>query len=142
MSTFAVAITKQELTTQLNTEGHMGLVDEPIKVGGQNKGPTPYDLLSGALASCTSITLRLYANRKKLDVSRIRVQVNHEKEYKTDCEGCEENPQKIDKFERLIKIEGNITAEQRQRMLEIANKCPVHRTLESSAEISSKLDNY
>lgn len=140
MSTFAVAITKQELTTQLNTEGHMGLVDEPVEIGGQDKGPTPYDLLAGALASCTSITLRLYANRKKLDVSRIRVKVNYDKEYRTDCEGCEENPQKIDVFERIIKIEGNLTEDQRKRMLQISNMCPVHRTLEGESEIRSRLD--
>ncbi|MEO9966903.1 MAG: OsmC family protein [Reichenbachiella sp.] len=139
MGTYAVAITKNELTTQLNTEGHMGLVDEPIEIGGQNKGPTPYDLLSGALASCTSITLRLYANRKKLEVSRIRVRVDFGREYRTDCASCDEKGQKVDVFERVITVEGDLTAEQKNRMLEIANLCPVHRTLEAQAEISTRL---
>lgn len=141
MSTFAVAITKDELTTQLNTDGHMGLVDEPVEIGGLDKGPTPYDLLCGALASCTSITLRLYANRKEWEVSRIRVRVNHAKEYKKDCATCEDEPKKVDAFERIISIEGELTDEQRQRLLEIANRCPVHRTLEAEAEIDTRLDS-
>lgn len=139
MSNFAVAITKEELTTQLNTDGHMGLVDEPIEIGGLDKGPTPYDLLSGALASCTSITLRLYANRKQLNVTRIRVQVNYGKGYREDCEGCLEKKEKTDVFERIVAIEGDLTEEQRQRMLVIANLCPVHRTLESEAKIMTRL---
>ncbi|MEP1780501.1 OsmC family protein [Reichenbachiella sp.] len=139
MSTFAVAITKNELTTQLNTKGHMGLVDEPVEIGGLDKGPTPYDLLCGSLASCTSITLRLYANRKELDVSRIRVQVNFAREYKEDCAACNDGPKKVDVFERIISLEGGLTDEQKQRMLEIANMCPVHITLEAQAEIETKL---
>lgn len=139
MSSFAVAITKKELTTQLNTDGHMGLVDEPVEIGGLNKGPTPYDLLCGALASCTSITLRLYANRKKWEVTRIRVEVKHAKTYKKDCEDCEASSIKVDTFERNISLEGNLSDEQRQRLLEIANKCPVHKTLESENEIETSL---
>ncbi|MEP2023666.1 MAG: OsmC family protein [Reichenbachiella sp.] len=139
MSTFAVAITKDELTTQLNTDGHMGLVDEPIEIGGLNKGPTPYDLLCGALASCTSITLRLYANRKEWDITRIRVEVKYAKEYKEDCESCDEKSQKVDTFERIISIEGNLDEDKKQRMLQIANKCPVHRTLESDTVIRTTL---
>lgn len=139
MSSFAVAITKKELTTQLNTDGHMGLVDEPVEIGGLNKGPTPYDLLCGALASCTSITLRLYANRKEWDVTRIRVEVKHSKEYKEDCENCDKLSDKVDTFERNISLEGNLTDEQKQRLLEIANKCPVHKTLESDKIINTSL---
>lgn len=139
MSTFAVAITKKELTTQLNTDGHMGLVDEPVEIGGLDKGPTPYDLLCGALASCTSITLRLYANRKEWDVNRIRVEVNHSKEYKEDCENCDQSGNKTDTFERMISLEGDLSEEQKQRLLEIANKCPVHKTLESDITIKTSL---
>lgn len=139
MSTFAVAITKDELTTQLNTDGHMGLVDEPVEIGGLNKGPTPFDLLCGALASCTSITLRLYTNRKEWKVTRIRVEVKHAKDYKEACETCDELPKKIDVFERVISLEGDLDDTQRQRMLQIANACPVHKTLEAQAEIDTKL---
>ncbi|WP_084373942.1 OsmC family protein [Reichenbachiella faecimaris] len=140
MSTYAVAITKEELTTQLNTDGHMGLVDEPVEIGGLDKGPTPYDLLCGALASCTSITLRLYANRKEWDVSRIRVEVKYAKSYKEACETCDEKPQKVDTFERIISLEGNLDNDQKNRMLQIANSCPVHRTLESDILVETRLD--
>lgn len=139
MSTFAVAVTKDELTTQVSTDGHMGLVDEPVEIGGLNKGPTPYDLLCGALASCTSITLRLYANRKEWDVTRIRVEVKHAKNYKELCEDCENQSQKVDVFERIISLEGNLDEKQKQRMLKIANACPVHKTLEAEAIVESKL---
>lgn len=139
MNTFAVAITKEELTTQVSTEGHMGLVDEPVEIGGLDKGPTPYDLLCGALASCTSITLRLYANRKEWEVSRIRVEVRYAKEYKADCENCDQSSPKVDTFERMISIEGDLTDQQKERMLQIANNCPVHKTLESDIHISSRL---
>ena len=139
MSTFAVAITKDELTTQVSTDGHMGLVDEPVEIGGLNKGPTPYDLLCGALASCTSITLRLYANRKKWNVTRIRVEVRHDKDYKEVCESCEEKSQKVDAFERIITLEGDLDDKQKERMLQIANACPVHKTLEAQAIVETKL---
>lgn len=139
MSTFAVAITKEELTTQVSTDGHMGLVDEPVEIGGLNKGPTPYDLLCGALASCTSITLRLYANRKKWNISRIRVEVKHAKDYKEICEDCENQKQKIDSFERIISLEGTLEDDQKVRLLQIANACPVHKTLEAQAVVKTKL---
>lgn len=139
MGSFAVAITKKELTTQLNTEGHMGLVDEPVEIGGQNKGPTPYDLLCGALASCTSITLRLYANRKKWHVTRIRVEVKHDKVYKKDCETCDEPKKKTDRFERKITLEGDLDEKQKERMIQIANKCPVHQTMDSDNDIVTVL---
>ena len=139
MNSFAVAITKQELSTQVSTDGHMGLVDEPIEIGGQNKGPTPYDLLCGALASCTSITLRLYANRKKWDVSRIRVEVKYNQVYKEDCTDCEDKLQKIDQFDRFISIEGAIEDDQKKRLIEIANKCPIHKILDSENRINTYL---
>ena len=81
MSNFAVAVTKDTLTTQVSTPNHIGLTDEPIEIGGQNKGPSPYDLLIGALASCTAITLRMYIDRKGWDVQRIRVRVNYSRDY-------------------------------------------------------------
>ncbi len=139
MDKFAVAITKDSYTTQISTHNHMGLTDEPIELGGQNKGPTPYELLMAALASCTSITLRMYINRKGWDVSRIRVRVNYSRDYKEDCESCSSADKKIDVFERIIDIEGNLDNDMKQRLLEIANKCPVHLTLENNAKIETHL---
>ena len=117
----------------------MGLTDEPIDLGGQNKGPTPYELLMAALASCTSITLRMYINHKGWDVSRIRVRVNYSRDYKEDCESCSSTNSKIDVFERIIDVEGNLDTKMKERLLEIANKCPVHLTLENNAKIETHL---
>jgi len=139
MGKFAVAITKDSYTTQISTPDHMGLTDEPIELGGQNKGPTPYELLMAALASCTSITLRMYINRKGWDVSRIRVRVNYSRDYKEDCESCSSTQSKIDVFERIIDVEGNLDNKMKERLLEIANKCPVHLTLENNAKIETHL---
>ncbi len=123
----------------MSTPDHMGLTDEPIEFGGQNKGPSPYDLLMGALASCTSITLRMYINRKGWDVQRIRVRVNYSRDYEADCESSSSVKKKIDVFERIINIEGNLDDTKRARILEIANKCPVHQTLEGKAKIKSRI---
>ena len=139
MSKFAVAITKDSYTTQVSTTDHMGLTDEPVALGGQNKGPTPYDLLMGALASCTSITLRMYLNRKGWDAERIRVRVNYSRDYEKDCESCGSGTKKIDVFERIIHVDGNLDETQKARILEIANKCPVHLTLESKARITTRI---
>jgi putative redox protein len=139
MSKFAVAITKDTYTTQVSTPDHMGLTDEPVALGGHNKGPTPYELLMGALASCTSITLRMYFNRKGWDVDRIRVRVNYSRDYEKDCESCDGGDKKIDVFERIIHIEGELDEKQQERVLYIANKCPVHQTLENKARINTRL---
>ena len=139
MNNFAVAITKDTYTTQVSTQHHMGLTDEPVALGGQNKGPSPYDLLMGALASCTSITLRMYLNRKGWDVKRIRVRVNYSRDYEMDCESSSSVKKKIDVFERIINIEGNLDETKRARILEIANKCPVHLTLENKAKIKTRM---
>ncbi|MCG8309519.1 MAG: OsmC family protein [Cytophagales bacterium] len=140
MSSFAVAITKDTYTTQVSTPDHMGLTDEPVELGGQNKGPSPYDLLMGALASCTSMTLRMYINRKGWDVKRIRVRVDYSRDYREDCASASGNMEKVDVFERKISFEGDLDGKKRSRLLEIANKCPVHLTLEGHAKIKTRLD--
>jgi putative redox protein len=139
MNKFAVAVTKDSFTTQVSTQNHIGLTDEPIELGGQNKGPSPYDLLMGALASCTSITLRMYINRKGWDVQRIRVRVNYSRDYQQDCESSSSVKKKIDVFERIIHIEGNIDNKKKERILQIADKCPVHLTLENKAKIKTRM---
>ena len=139
MNNFAVAVTKDSYTTQVSTPSHIGLTDEPIELGGQNKGPSPYDLLMGALASCTSITLRMYINRKGWDVQRIRVRVNYSRDYEQDCESSSSAKKKVDVFERIIHIEGDIDDEKKARILQIADKCPVHLTLENKAKIKTRM---
>jgi putative redox protein len=122
---------------------HRLLADEPKSVGGLDSGPTPYDFVSIALAACTSMTLRLYADRKKLDLGRISVSVSHGKvaaEHCADCgEAAEGRTGKIDRFERTISIEGGVAPDQSNKLLDIADKCPVHRTLESASAIVTKI---
>lgn len=118
---------------------HRMFADEPTDVGGLDSGPSPYDFLSVSLAACTSMTLRIYAAFKKIDVGTISVEVLHDKVHAKDCQDCAEElrdrPGKIDRFERRITIAGDIDAALEAKLLEIADKCPVHRTLEAGAAV-------
>ena len=118
---------------------HRLVADEPQSAGGDELGPTPYDLLLSALGACTSMTLRMYAERKGLEVNNIQVKLEHSRIEASDCETCEDQANKVDQIRRWIRIDGDITEDQRQRMLEIANKCPVHRTLKNQKQITSEL---
>ena len=114
---------------------HRFLADEPVKVGGLDSGPGPYDLLLAGLGACTSMTLRLYAEHKKLPLERVSVRLMHNRIHAEDCLNCETREGMVDRIDRNITMEGPLDAEQRKRLLEIADKCPVHRTLESDIEI-------
>ena len=118
---------------------HRLLADEPIDLGGENTGPSPYDLLLAALGACTSMTLRLYAERKKLPLQQVRVALRHKKIHAEDCRTCETKQGQIDHIERVITLTGYLDDAQRTRLLEIANKCPVHRTLTSEVDIRTQL---
>ena len=118
---------------------HVLRADEPVANGGNDTGPSPYDYLLAALGSCTAMTLRLYARMKKLPLQKVTVRLKHEKIHATDCAECETKEGKIDRIERLIELEGPLSDEQRQRLLEIANRCPVHRTLSSEISIPTRL---
>lgn len=118
---------------------HEALADEPEKVGGLDKGPDPYGYLSAALGACTSMTLRLYAERKKLPLEQVLVRVKHDKIHAEDCESCETKEGKVDRLQREIEIIGDIDDAARQRLLEIADKCPVHQTLERANLIETRL---
>lgn len=131
--------TRQGFTTEINAAGHPLVADEPEDHGGENRGPTPYDLLSAALASCTSMTLRMYADHKKLDLDAVTVRVRHNKIHARDCEDCETRDGRIDELQRSIELEGSLSDEVRQRMLEIADKCPVHKTLHGEIKVRSRL---
>ena len=113
--------------------------DEPVELGGTGAGPTPYGLLCAALGACTSMTLRLYARTKGWPLLQVFVTVRHEKIYARDCAECETREGRIDRLEREIRLIGELSEEQRQRLLQIADKCPVHRTLMSEVRIETRL---
>ena len=120
---------------------HRLFADEPASVGGLDSGPTPYDFLSMALGACTSMTLRMYANFKKVDLGRVSVDVGHAKIHSADCAECTQDEQaaggKIDRFERVITIDGGVPDALAGKIEEIANKCPVHKTLEAKAKVKT-----
>ena len=127
--------------TDILAAGYPLVADEPTSVGGTGAGPSPYDLLSAALATCTSMTLRMYAAHKKIDMASATVRVSHGKIHAKDCEDCESRDGRIDEFRRELLIHGNLSEEQRQRMLEIADRCPVHRTLHGEVKVRTELAN-
>ncbi len=128
-----VTQTGEDFVTQINTAGHTILADEPIDVGGSNKGPSPYDLLSSALGACTGMTLRMYADLKKWDLKEVTVHLKHEKKYQEDVN----NDKKLDHIQREIEIKGDLDETQIARLMEIADKCPVHKTLHENVIIES-----
>ncbi|MEI7473187.1 MAG: OsmC family protein [bacterium] len=107
------------------------IMDEPVSAGGDNEGPSPYDMMLAALGACTSMTIQMYARRKNWEIQDIKVNLTHEKIYAKDCETCETKTGRLDKITRNIEIKGDLSEEQKDRLLEIAEKCPVHKTLSS-----------
>ena len=113
--------------------------DEPLDKGGTNLGPNPYDLLLAGLGACTSMTLKLYAGRKKWPLDAVRVTLSHGKVHAQDCEDCDKDTGMIDVIEKRLELEGELSDEQRARLLEISARCPVHRTLLNEIKIRSEL---
>ena len=126
-------------TTQISVRQHGLIADEPEEVGGNDFGPGPYEFVSSGLGACTAMTLHMYARRKKWDLKEVRVHLEHHKDYATDCHDCDRPQSKIDFFDRILEIEGDLDDAQRSRLLEIADRCPVHRTLTGKVEIRTKL---
>ncbi|MDP5076453.1 MAG: bifunctional alpha/beta hydrolase/OsmC family protein [Nonlabens sp.] len=126
-------------TTQMRAGRHYFTADEPTSVGGNDYGPTPYDLLSSGLASCTVMTIQMYAKRKNWHIENVTCEVHYDKQHATDCEHCEDESAKLDTFTRTLKITSNLDEKQLQRILQIADKCPVHKTLHSKTQIVTKL---
>jgi putative redox protein len=117
---------------------HRLRADEPVSVGGADTGPNPYDLLLAALGACTAMTVRMYADAKKLPLSGVTVDLTHEKIHAKDCADCDTERPRLDRIERVVALEGSLDEAQHARLMEIANRCPVHRTLEAGVDISTR----
>lgn len=122
-------------TTEIIAGQHQLIADEPPSVGGADEGPTPYGYLLSGLGACTAMTLRMYADHKKIDLKEVEVKLTHDKIHQVDGENSESSKGKIDQIKRKIKLTGDLTDEQRKRLIEIADRCPVHKTLEGKPEI-------
>lgn len=134
-----VARTGQGLRTEIMAGGHGLVADEPESLGGTNTGPTPYDLLSAALGACTSMTLRMYADHKGWPLEEATVYLKHTKIHAEDCAHCETKEGKIDRITRELEVKGDLDEAQRKRLTEIANRCPVHRTLHREIDVPTSL---
>jgi len=127
-------------TTEILAGSHRLKADEPVDVGGNDYGATPYDLLLSSLGACTAMTIKMYANRKGWDLKQVEVHLSHKKDYANNCESCD-SKSKIDQISRFIDIKGELDESQIKRLLEIADKCPVHRTLHSEVKVETELMN-
>ena len=128
-------------TTQMKVGSHYMTADEPTTYGGNDFGPSPYELVTAGLSACTAMTLQMYAKRKGWKIDNVEVHTSYSKTHALDCDDCESSDAKIDTFERDIRITGVFNDQQRERLLQIADKCPVHKTLHSETRIISNLVN-
>jgi uncharacterized OsmC-like protein len=126
-------------TQEIGMGPHRLIADEPATAGGMDAGPSPYDLLCASLGACTSMTLGMYARRKQWPLESVTVRLRHSRIHASDCAECETKEGMLDRIERDIELAGVLTQEQRTKLLEIADKCPVHRTLKSEIDIRSRL---
>ena len=124
---------------EAKTDHHTIIIDEAKDVGGDGKGPDPYDLLLTALGGCTSMTIMMYARRKEWPLESVQVKLNHEKIHATDCEECVTEEGKLDQITKTIYLKGDLTQDQKERILEIAERCPVNKTLTTECRVVGKL---
>jgi uncharacterized OsmC-like protein/esterase/lipase len=129
----------RKFTRRIYTEKHQLIADEPLSSGGSDLGPNPYEYLLSGLGACTSMTVRMYANHKKLKLDNIGVTLSHSRIHAEDCKECDSQEGFVDRIHKIIKLEGELSETERQRLLEIANKCPVHLTLHNEILIESEL---
>ncbi|WP_235298275.1 bifunctional alpha/beta hydrolase/OsmC family protein [Portibacter marinus] len=135
-----VKLENDGFTTEIMAGNHGLVADEPEDIGGNDFGPSPYELLNASLGACTAMTLQMYARRKKWPLDTVKVHLSFDRRYIEDCASCEDPKSKISHFDVCINLEGNLSQEQRERLLEIANKCPVHRTLDEEVSFNTYLE--
>ncbi|MEX0686318.1 MAG: OsmC family protein [Balneolales bacterium] len=130
---------KQNFNTVMTAGPHDLTADEPVSMGGKDAGPDPYDYLLMALGSCSAITMRMYAERKQWPLADVYLELRHYKTHAKDCKDCEDKDAHLDYIEKEIILKGDLTDDQKDKLLEIAGKCPVHRTLLNTVKITSSL---
>ncbi len=140
MAQVVVAWGERPFTQEIEAAGHRWQADEPQELGGQDQGPNPYQLLLSALGACTCITLQMYAGRKGWPLKRVRVELDHQRLHAQDCRDCETKEGFISEIGQTLFLQGELDQEQRQRLLEIAGKCPVKRTLSREIKVRLELD--
>jgi putative redox protein len=131
----------ENLQHQVIADPHSFIVDEPMGEG-DGLGPNPYDLLLSALGACTAMTLLMYAERKKIPIESVSIELDHQRTYRNDCVDCSEEERRLETISRRITIRGDISEEQKKRLLEIANKCPVHRTIQAKPTIQDTIEVF
>ncbi|MDO1449779.1 OsmC family protein [Rhodocytophaga aerolata] len=134
-----VVVEKDSLLATIHAGKHTFLIDEPLEAGGSNQGPDPYEALLGALGACTAITLRMYAQNKGWPLARISIRLGHQKNYSLDCQNCEQPSSRLEVIEKVLLLEGDLSSMQLERLKNIADKCPVQKTLSSGLMIHSVL---
>ncbi len=139
MTTPVTVRSRGEFRSAVEAGPHRFVIDEPVEAGGNGEGPTPYDLLASALGGCTSMTLHYYAKREKLPLDGVDVTVSHDRQYAKDCADCVSQAGFIHRFKVEIRLHGDLTPEQREHLLTIANRCPVKKTLSSEIKIDDVL---
>jgi putative redox protein len=139
--TVVVRTGKDRYYTDIYADGHHMVADEPKSVGGTDLGPSPYKFLAASLGACTTITVRMYADRKNWPLDAVVVRLKHQKIDASECEDCNSETGKVDVFERELEFVGDLTDEQRQRLFEIADRCPVHRTLHGEIKVRNRMRN-
>lgn len=135
-----IHLSKENYKTVMTAGNHELISDEPDHLGGNDKGPDPYDYLLMSLGSCSVITMKMYADRKKWAVEDLYIELRHFKDHAEDCVDCDDPKARIDKIEKEIILKGDLTDEQKEKLLEISKKCPVHKTLLSDMEIYSTIE--
>ena len=138
--TVTVRLGRRGFRTDVRVRGFALTADEPAAVGGTERGPTPYDLLGAALGACTAMTLRMYADRKGWPLHGVGVRLTHDRVGAADCEVCADEDTGMDRLTRHLALEGPLTEEQRRRLVEIADRCPVHQTLERASYVVTVLE--
>ncbi|OON69011.1 OsmC family protein [Hymenobacter sp. CRA2] len=137
--TVLVRVGPDALMADVQAGRHTYIIDEPLGVGGQDRGPTPYDLLLSALGACTAITLRLYATQKNWPLDGIEVRLRHQRVHVQDCQACEAADARLDEIHKELRLLGDLSEAQRQRLEQISQKCPVQKTLLAGVRISTRL---